>query len=153
MKYFIQFITDLKCCFLAAIFVCIFFCSYGFAHYASIKPSKANVRYGPGVHYPLKFTYLKSNIPVKVLESFENWNQIEDIDGEKGWVKSNLITKKKYSTIKSLATGYKKMGSSPVVKIEDGVTGHVKKCKQNWCYIQVEGYKVWVEKDLLWGLD
>lgn len=137
----------------SAALLALLFCSCAFAQFASIKSSKVNARYGPGGVYPLKFTYLKHNIPVKILQSFEGWDQIEDIDGEKSWIKESFISKKSYAMTKSCTVGYKKIDYKPVVKIDDGIVALVKQCKQNWCYIQVEKYKIWVKKPSLWGVN
>ena len=42
--------------------------------------------------------------------------------------------------------------STPSVILKKGRLIKVKKCKDNWCKVQVDNFKGWVKKDNLWGL-
>ena len=41
-------------------------------YFLSLKYNKVNVRYGPGLDYPIKFVYLKKNFPVEIIEEHKN---------------------------------------------------------------------------------
>lgn len=131
------------------------FASVANAEFVTIKSGTANIRTGPGRDYPIKYTYVKSNIPVKVLNFFEDWYQIEDFDGDTGWVSKNLITRKAYAITKEDLFGYKDSNnkSNIVVKLDKKVIILVKKCKENLCYVQNGKYKFYVMRDLIWGVN
>jgi SH3-like domain-containing protein len=40
--------------------------------FLSLKKNKTNVRYGPGLDYPIKYIYRKVNLPVKRIDKKEN---------------------------------------------------------------------------------
>ena len=41
--------------------------------------------------------------------------------------------------------------SKPLVWVDVGRLLIIKKCEKNWCKVQTEKYKGWVEKTNLWG--
>ena len=41
--------------------------------------------------------------------------------------------------------------SKPVAKIKKGRLLIVQKCKNDWCKVETEGFKGWVDKSNLWG--
>ena len=47
--------------------------------YMSLKNKKVNVRYGPGLDYPIKFVFNKKNYPVEIIDEKENFRKILDI--------------------------------------------------------------------------
>ena len=44
--------------------------------FLSLKKNKTNVRYGPGLDYPIKYIYRKVNLPVKQIDKKENWRRV-----------------------------------------------------------------------------
>ena len=46
--------------------------------YMSLKNKKVNVRYGPGLDYPIKFVFNKKNYPVEIIDQKENFRKILD---------------------------------------------------------------------------
>jgi SH3-like domain-containing protein len=125
-------------------------------YFASIKASKANIRSGPGKNYNIRFTYNMKNIPIKVTGRYDNWNEIEDFEGEKGWISQNLLSRKRTAIVKSkksfinvyLAATIK---SRIVIKLENKVVTKLVGCKKSWCKIEVAGKKGWVLKQHIWG--
>jgi SH3-like domain-containing protein len=125
-------------------------------YYASLRATKTNVRAGPGTSYPIKFIFKMAGIPVRVISEYDNWSEIEDYDGESGWIAQSLITKKRMVIVKSKESVIK-MHLKPskkariVAKLQNNVVGKLLKCNKNWCGIKVEGSKGWVAKDDIWG--
>ena len=54
--------------------------------YLSLKKNKTNVRYGPGLDYPIKYIYRKINLPVKQIDKKENWRRVIFLDNNSGWI-------------------------------------------------------------------
>ena len=46
--------------------------------FLSLKNDKVNVRYGPGLNFPIKFIYNKKFLPIKIIDSKENFRRIID---------------------------------------------------------------------------
>ena len=54
--------------------------------FLSLKKNKTNVRYGPGLDYPIKYIYRKVNLPVKQIDKKENWRRVIFLDNNSGWI-------------------------------------------------------------------
>ena len=46
--------------------------------FLSLKKNKVNVRYGPSFESPIKYVYKKINLPIKQIDTKENWRRIID---------------------------------------------------------------------------
>jgi SH3-like domain-containing protein len=54
------------------------------------KNDACNIRSGPGTSNKIIFT-VEKGIPFKVLKRKGSWIQIEDADGDKGWIHKSLV--------------------------------------------------------------
>ena len=124
-------------------------------YFASIKSNKANLRVGPGVNYPIDWIYIKKTLPVKVIDKYEQWRKIQDIDNTIGWIHQNLLTSKRYLIITE-DTQIHSDGSKPsqvIAKIDARVIVKLKKCQNEWCNIEVQNIKGLINKDYIWGVE
>jgi SH3-like domain-containing protein len=125
-------------------------------YYSSLRADDANVRSGPGTNYPIKFTFKMRGIPVRVISEYDNWNEIEDFDGQSGWVTQSLLTKKR-TLITKISKNFTNLHSKPneksqiIFRLENQVVGSYLKCEQDWCAMKVDGKKGWVQKEDLFG--
>ena len=64
--------------------------------YISIKEvtTKANLRAGPGIWYPIKWVIKTPSLPLKIIEKNDSYYKVELHDGTKGWIAKTLISKK-----------------------------------------------------------
>ena len=123
--------------------------------YMSLKNKKVNVRYGPGLDYPIKFIFNKKNYPVEIIDEKENFRKILDFKKNSGWIHRSQL--KKSSSFITLDTvilfSNSTKFSRPIAKIESGRLLNKKKCNLNWCRVETGKYKGWVLKESLWGLN
>ena len=130
--------------------------TYAFDEYfLTLRNDKVNLRQGPSFEYPIKLFYKKKFLPVLVQDSFENFRKIRDHENNTGWVHVSQLSKKKAAiTIEDdqLLFDRPSIYSTPSAVLKKGKLCKIKKCKDNWCKIQVENFKGWVKKDNLWGL-
>ena len=42
--------------------------------------------------------------------------------------------------------------SQPIANIKKGRLLEIKKCEKEWCKVETDGYKGWVDKENLWGV-
>ena len=123
--------------------------------YMSLKNKKVNVRYGPGLDYPIKFVFNKKNYPVEIIDQKENFRKILDYKKNSGWIHRSQL--KKSSSFITLDTvilfSDSTKFSRPIAKIESGRLLNKKKCNLNWCSVETGEYKGWVLKESLWGLN
>ena len=122
--------------------------SHGFAgqtvtetnYFASLRSSESNVRSGPGQNYPVKFTYKIKSIPVRVINEYDNWSEIEDYENQTGWINQSLLTKRRTVIVrisKDFTNMHKKSdeASRVLYHLENNVIGEYLGCKEMWCAI------------------
>ncbi len=127
-------------------------------YFASLRAEETNVRSGPGQNYPIKFTFKLRGIPVRVISEYDNWNEIQDYEGQSGWVTQSLLTKKRtlmVKTSKSFINMHSKNNekSRIIFRLENNVIGDYLKCVEGWCGIKINGKKGWVSDADLFGGD
>ena len=142
-----------KFCFLVLILLFIPFNVFSKEVFLSLKKNKVNVRYGPGLDYPIKFVYLKKNFPVEVIDEKENFRKILDHKNNGGWVHRSQLKKNK-----SLITLQEKIlfknstkYSTPIAVIKSGRLLIVKKEEKKWFKVETGNYVGWISNEFLWG--
>ena len=121
--------------------------------FLSLKKNKTNVRYGPGLDYPIKYIYRKVNLPVKQIDKKENWRRVIFLDNNSGWIHwsqlkpSNSVITTKEKLLFKKSSNF----SKPVAKLEKGRLLVIKKCEENWCNITTDKYTGWVKINNVWG--
>ena len=121
--------------------------------FLSLKKNKTNVRYGPGLDYPIKYVYRKVNLPVRLIDKKENWRRVIFLDNNSGWIhwsqlkpSNSVITTKEKILFKNPSNF-----SEPIAKLEKGRLLVIKKCENKWCNIITNEYKGWVKTKNMWG--
>jgi len=129
---------------------------YAFDEYfLTLRNDKVNLRQGPSFEYPVKLFYKKKFLPVLIQDKFENFRKIKDHENNTGWVHISQLSKKKAAiTIDDDQLIFDKPSvySRPSVILKKGRLCKIKKCKNNWCKVEVENFKGWIKKEALWGL-
>jgi SH3-like domain-containing protein len=60
--------------------------------FAATRSSPINVRAGPGTRYDISWVYVRAGTPVEIVQEFDTWRKIRDVDGSEGWVHQNLLS-------------------------------------------------------------
>jgi len=122
--------------------------------FMSLKVNEANVRTGPGTSFPIEWIFIKRNIPVEVVDAFDNWYKIRDEEGRSGWVHRSLISTRRYFVvIKDNSNLYKSPKNNlAILKLEIGVRGRIKSCRSRWCEVKVGQFQGWILKENIWGI-
>ncbi len=63
--------------------------------FVSLKPARVNLRVGPGRDYAVSWLFMKSGLPVEIIQEYDNWRRIRDADGTEGWVYQSLLSGKR----------------------------------------------------------
>ena len=121
--------------------------------FLSIKKNKVNVRYGPSLESPIKFIYKKINLPIKQIDKKENWRRIIDSKNNSGWIHWSQLKPINSVILLKDKILFKKPSnfSRPLANIKQGRVLVVKKCDDNWCKVQTENLKGWIDNKNLWG--
>jgi SH3-like domain-containing protein len=124
--------------------------------YVTLKTNEGNARRGPGLSHRVDWVFTRAGLPLRVTAEYENWRRVEDAEGVGGWVHYTLL-----SGVRSvlITQDMAEFHSDPdpaatvVVQAEQGVVGKLLECSPDWCRVGLDGYKGWVQKSAIWGVD
>jgi SH3-like domain-containing protein len=128
--------------------------------FVSLKSGRVNARIGPGINYAVSWLYLKPGLPMEIIQEYDNWRKVRDLDGAEGWINQSLLSGKrtaiaapwqrgKEAEIQLLAEPEK--DASSVALLEPGVIGKINQCNGDWCEMTFDGHTGWVSQSLVWG--
>lgn len=124
--------------------------------FVSIASEKVFVRTGPALRYPIKWVYQRENMPVEVIQEFDTWRKIRDMDGDDGWIHQSLLAGDRYGIVKgeaNLAVRKEPNENSRITAFyEPNVVASIDECKGAWCHLTAEGFEGWSERKFLWGI-
>ena len=121
--------------------------------FLSLKKNKTNVRYGPGIDYPIKYIYRKVNLPVKQIDKKENWRRVIFLDNNSGWIHWSQLMPSNAIIVIEEKILFKKPSnlSEPLARLEKGRLLIIKKCEDEWCNIITDDYTGWIKDKNIWG--
>lgn len=126
--------------------------------FAELRAERTNVRSGPGTDYPIRWTYVRSGLPVEIFQTFENWRRIRDWEGQTGWVhhallkssRAGLVTpwsRGKGAKLRRLANEAARITAHLAPRVQVRIIG----CDGTWCRVSVRRLNGFVKQDRLWG--
>ncbi len=123
--------------------------------FASLKTDEANIRTGPGLRYPIKWVIKRRDMPVEITGEFEQWREIRDMQGEKGWLHRSMLSGRRTAIV----TGKEQLlyhsadtDSTPVARLQEGVIVRLLECSAEMCRLRIDSFKGWIPRVALWGL-
>lgn len=122
--------------------------------FISLKFEEVNLRTGPGTRYPIRWVYKRRHMPVEVIEEFGQWRKLRDVAGDEGWAHQSQLSGSRTVVFKAetVLKRYPETDAPPMIKASKGVVAQVLECDIDWCEVQVESYKAWVQKPAIWGV-
>ena len=125
--------------------------------WVSIRAGEANMRTGPGARYPIDWVLQFRNLPVEVVEEFENWRKVRARDDTTGWVHKSMLSGNRMAIVDVAQAGVMQSPDldSPVAAfVEEGVVVSLDGCEQDWCQVAIASHGVegWIPREALWGL-
>jgi SH3-like domain-containing protein len=125
-------------------------------HFASLRADKVFLRSGPSADFPVQWVFVRRGLPVEILATFDIWRKIRDFDGTEGWVHQQMLTGRRSVLVTGAVRDLRHDPdpASPVVaRLEAGVVAAVSHCNPAWCEVKAGGYKGWLKRDEIWGLE
>ncbi len=122
--------------------------------FVSLKSEEANLRSGPGKRYPILWVYHKEGMPMEVIEEYNEWRKVRDMEGSAGWLHKGLLSGARTAIIRNPKQIIRRSPSSsaaPAFAAAKNVLGKLSKCDRDWCNIKIDGNQGWVEKNAIWG--
>jgi SH3-like domain-containing protein len=123
--------------------------------FASLRSDEVNLRVGPGENYPIEWVLKRKDMPIEIIEQFENWRRVQDWQGDKGWLLDRMITAKREVVVNGTVRALHQAPdvASPIVaRAEPGVIARLIALQGPWCRIEADGYSGWLRRDEVWGV-
>ena len=121
--------------------------------YVSVLKDGANIRSGPETNKEILWTVFKG-FPLKVSARKGKWAQVEDFEGDKGWIATELIAKEKTVIVKA-STANLRAGAGKdyeiVAEVKQGVVFKSLTSEGDWNKVKhADGTTGWILGKLLW---
>mgnify|MGYP001079772746 CR=1 FL=1 len=123
--------------------------------YVSLRSDEVNVRTGPGVRYPVEWVFTRRHMPVEVIQEFEHWRKIRDVEGTEGWVHQSMLSGRRYALVTGEIRTLRRRPEADapaVARVEPGVIAELVECERQWCRIDADGIKGWLPRNEFWGV-
>lgn len=124
--------------------------------FVSLRNDQVNLRTGPGDRYPISWVYMEKSYPVEVVDEFELWRQIREVDGTTGWVHRTQINSARNAVIleEDRLTAKPSMESGTVAIVQKGTIGKIEKCPRasDFCLLSFGETKGWIRKKVFFGV-
>ena len=124
--------------------------------FVSLKAAEGNVRRGPSLTHRIDWVFQRRDMPLQITAEHGHWRRVEDRDGVGGWVHYSLLSGTRTVIIEQdmLTLRTRPEAQAPVTAaLEAGVIARLGKCEPEWCRVSSAGYRGWVPKARLWGVD
>ena len=123
--------------------------------FVSMKAHEGNARRGPSLTHRIDWVFKLKDQPLQVTAEHGHWRRVRDKDGAGGWIHYSLLSGARTAIVEKDLLD---MRSSPnadalvVAHLERGVVAHIDECKAQWCRLKTGGYRGWVPKSKIWGV-
>ena len=120
---------------------------YKIPRFVSLKSNDVNLRIGSSTNYPIILKYTIKALPVEVIDEYQVWRKINDIEGNQGWIHKTLIQGDRYAIINqeynSSVQIYSKPKGNKIGKIGKFNIVKINTCLLKWCQINYKQFKGW----------
>lgn len=129
--------------------------------FVSLRANRVNLRVGPGTNYAVEWMYLKSGLPMEIIQEYDNWRRVRDAEGAEGWINQSLLSGSRTAVVAPWHKGkddvqinlYGEANRAAAIRayIEPGVVGSIRACNGQWCEMEFAGNRGWIEQAQVWG--
>ncbi|KKB77906.1 hypothetical protein VW35_14500 [Devosia soli] len=133
--------------------------------FVTTRSNPINVRVGPGTKYDIAWNYTVAGVPVEIIQEFDTWRKIRDMDGTEGWVHQSLLVGTRAGYVTPLvANGEVAMqadrtdDSAVRARLAPGVRVNISECDGTWCAVSAgqpgerANYSGFVRQEEIWGV-
>ena len=125
--------------------------------YVSMRAETANARRGPGLEHRVDWEYRMRGMPLRIVAEYGQWRQVQDPDGTGGWVHHSLLSGARTVLVRAEAPVVLHAGPGENTAVramaEPGVVARLDTCREDWCQVRASGFRGWVPRGALWGVD
>ena len=123
--------------------------------FVSLIDDRVNVRFGPGKQYPINWVFARKDLPVEIVQEFDTWRKVRDHEGQEGWIHASLLSSRRTIMIAIDIAELRRtpsLDSRIVLRAEETVPGRLYDCVEEWCRVEIEGRRGWLQRSDFWGI-
>jgi SH3-like domain-containing protein len=136
--------------------------------FVTTRSTPINVRVGPGTKYDVTWVYKVAGTPVEIIQEFDVWRKIRDVDGSEGWVHQNMLSGNRAGYVLPEANVERvalRQASSPdagvAAWVGPGFPVKLQSCEAGWCAViaidhppsgQIATYTGYLPEGDIWGV-
>lgn len=133
--------------------------------FVSTRSNPINVRVGPGTRYEIAWNYTVPGIPVEIIQEFDTWRKIRDLDGAEGWVHQSLLVGSRAGYATPLVGGgevdmraARSEDAGIRARLAPGVRVNISECDGAWCSVTAgqpgerASFAGYVRQEEIWGV-
>jgi len=128
--------------------------------FVSLRAPRANLRVGPGTDYAVQWTFVRSGVPLEIVQEYDNWRRVRDAEGAEGWINHSLLSGSRTAIVAPWEKGQipeLPLRAQPeetarvVARLEPGLMGELRSCDGQWCEMDFSGVRGWISQTRIWG--
>lgn len=127
--------------------------------FVSLSSDRVNVRMGPTHQHKVKWTFVKTGLPVEVVSEHFNWRRVRDADGEEGWIHHTLLSGRRTGLVSPWSDrstlplrARPDATASTTALLEPSVLVRIAGCDGAWCEVSAGRLSGFVRQGWLWGV-
>ncbi len=124
--------------------------------FVSLAAKVANLRLGPGADAAVVAVYRRRGLPLLVVDEQDNWRQVEDFAGDRGWMHASLLSGRRTAIVVEAPRILRRAPGEAglaIARVEPTVVASLLSCDGAWCFVEVQGRRGWLPRAGLWGAE
>lgn len=124
--------------------------------FQSLKSDSVHLRVGPGTQHPIDWVLQRRNLPVRVVAEVDQWRRVIDSMGTVGWVHQQMLSSRRHGLVVGEIRTLRRDPAADAVavaRLEPGVVGRLLECREGWCRMEAGGFRGWIARPEIWGID
>jgi SH3-like domain-containing protein len=125
--------------------------------FVSLAADVANVRLGPRRSYDVVAVYRQRGLPLMVVGEFDNWREVVDFEGDRGWMHASLLSGRRTVMVRGEPALLRRGAAAEapgMARLAPGVVARLLRAEPGgeWCFVEVRGRRGWLARSHLWGV-
>lgn len=125
-------------------------------YWASIDATRAIMRRGPSQQMRAMWEYRRPGLPVRVIAIHEDWRQVEEQDGTRGWMHRSLLSGRRTAVVLGTAPqpvrAAARADAALAYRVAPGTVAAIGSCADGWCELDFGGgRRGFIPADAIWG--
>lgn len=125
-------------------------------YWASIDATRAIMRRGPSQQMRAMWEYRRPGLPVRVVAIHDDWREVEEPDGTRGWMHRSLLNGRRTAIVTGTAPqpvrAAARANAAIAYRAAPGVLAHLLGCADGWCEIDLgNSRRGYISADAIWG--